>query len=86
VLIKVPKVLFVINHSLNLAYHWDLGGYDVEQESSSRSTWGSTFVKLATNFLSFLTKGKHWCIPPIRILLYNRIYFNDLCIYVLGVY
>jgi hypothetical protein len=34
---------------------------------------GSTFVKLKkTNFLLFLSKGKHWCIPPpLEILLYN---------------
>jgi hypothetical protein len=40
VLVKVAKVLFVVNHSLNLAFHCDLGGYDVEQEDSSQSSWG----------------------------------------------
>jgi hypothetical protein len=35
VLVKVVKVLFIINHSLNLAFHCDLGGYNVEQEGSN---------------------------------------------------
>jgi hypothetical protein len=37
------------------------------------SFWGSTFVKLKeTNFLLFLSKGKHWCIPtPIGFSLYH---------------
>jgi hypothetical protein len=53
VLVRVVKVLFVVNRSLNLAFHYDLGGYNIEQEGSSRSSWGSTFVKLVTNFLPF---------------------------------
>jgi hypothetical protein len=50
--------------------------------------WGSTFVKLKkTNFLLFLSKGKHWCIsPPLGIFLYNcPSVIIDLCIYVIGV-
>jgi hypothetical protein len=32
----------------------------------AKGSWGSTFVKLKkTNFLPFLSKGKHQCIPPL---------------------
>jgi hypothetical protein len=48
-------------------------GYNVVQEEKVKSFCGSTFVKLKkTNFLLFLSKGKHRCIsPPLGILLYN---------------
>jgi hypothetical protein len=40
-------------------------GYDVIQEEQVKSFWGSTFMNLKkTNFVPFLSKGKHRCIPP----------------------
>jgi hypothetical protein len=46
--------------------------YDVVQEEQVKSFWGSTFVKLnKTNFLPFLSKGKHCAHSLNKISLYN---------------
>jgi hypothetical protein len=60
-------------------------GYDINQEEQVKSFWGSTFMKLKkTNFLMFLSKGKHWCIPPLpEILLYNYHYVIVDCAFML---
>jgi hypothetical protein len=44
-------------------------------------------MKLKKNNISFLSKGKHQCIPtPLRFSLYNGHYVTiALCIYVIGV-
>jgi hypothetical protein len=50
----------------------------------AKALGGSTFVKVKTYFLPFSAKNTG-AYRSIMILLYNRIYFNDLCIYVIGV-
>jgi hypothetical protein len=47
---------------------------------------GQQFVKLKTNFFLSYAKASLGAYRPNRILLYNHIYFNDLCIYIIGVY
>jgi hypothetical protein len=37
VLVKVVKVLFVVNHSLNRAFHSAIADYNVKEEGLSRS-------------------------------------------------
>jgi hypothetical protein len=60
-----PCWIFII-HALCRALHSDVGfGYGIVQEEPSWSFSGSTFVKRKiSNFLPFLSKGKHRCIPP----------------------
>jgi hypothetical protein len=60
-------------------------GYEVIQEEHVKSFWGSTFGKLKkTNFLPFLSKGKHRCIPPpLGFLLYNCHYVIVDCAFTL---
>jgi hypothetical protein len=68
--------------SLCHALHSVLGvGCDIDQGEPSQSFWGSTFMKLKkTNFLLFLSKGKHQCIPPpIGFSLYNYYYYLVAC-------
>jgi hypothetical protein len=61
--------------------------YDVEKERPSQEIWGSTFEKRKkTNFLLFLSKGKHRYIsPPLGILLYNSHYVIVACAFTLHV-
>jgi hypothetical protein len=46
------------------------------KRSQVKSLWGSAFMKLKkTNFLLFLSKGKHWCILTLIVFsLYNCLY------------
>jgi hypothetical protein len=47
-------------------------GCDVVQEEQVKSFWESTFIKFKkTNFLPFLSKGKHCAYSLNRISLYN---------------
>jgi hypothetical protein len=51
----------------------------------AKGSWGSTFVKLKkTNFLPFLSKGKHRCIlSPLGFSLYNCPYYLVDCAFML---
>jgi hypothetical protein len=56
-----PPCRNLVVQSLHRALHSILGvGYNVDQEEKVKSFWGSAFIKLKkTNFLPFLSKGKH---------------------------
>jgi hypothetical protein len=60
-------------------------GYNVVQEEKVKSFGGSIVMKHEkTNFLLFLSKGKHRCIsPPLGILLYNYHYVIVACAFML---
>jgi hypothetical protein len=82
---SLASCIFVVHH-YSYAMHVVLSfGYGIGQEEPTRSFWGSTFMKLKkTNFLLFLSEGKHWCIPPpLGVLLYNCHYCIVDCAYTL---
>jgi hypothetical protein len=63
-----------------------IGGYDVKVEGLSWSAWGQHSRSSRLTFFLCWAKASTSAYRQNRILLYNRIYFNDLCIYVIGVY
>ena len=75
------KVLF--RRCLNYAFHSALGLSMTSRRKGQVKAWGSTFVKRKkTNFLPFLSKGKHRSIPPsIRVLIYAIFYLTLLYVH-----
>jgi hypothetical protein len=64
-LVNLAKVLFVVNrypkHCIALRFRWSRR----RARRFEPELWRSTCMKLKkTNFLLFLSKGKHRCIPP----------------------